>query len=341
MTGSDPDGDPVSLRVSSLPFTGTLYQYTAGGRGAPITISNSPITDPFGRLIFISAPQGSGPGYAAFSVIATDGNTDSLPATVLVDVLGLPRVNTMPATQVLNSRISLHAIVRPNSFPGDVWFEWGTTTNYGAITARTHVDATANPVNVNAFAPISQSGVVYHFRAVATNAAGLVYGRDQQVSVAKVIRSWVLPNAPQDGTSPPVSNGLTAVSVGANHCLGITTNGSVLGWGANDSGQISIPFGLGEIVAVTAGYDHSLALRSNGTVSAWGNNGYGQCSVPANLSDAVSLAAGYGFSLALRSDGSVLAWGRPDMPPVPRTVKVRWRSVPGSITPWRCSVAAR
>jgi alpha-tubulin suppressor-like RCC1 family protein len=63
------------------------------------------------------------------------------------------------------------------------------------------------------------------------------------------------------------------------------------------------------VVAIAAGGAHSLALKSDGTVVAWGSNFSGQMRVPSGLSGVVAIAAGDAHSLALKSDGTVVAWG--------------------------------
>ena len=45
MAGWDPNGDTLKFRNVSLPLNGTLYQFTSGGRGTPITDSNTIISD--------------------------------------------------------------------------------------------------------------------------------------------------------------------------------------------------------------------------------------------------------------------------------------------------------
>lgn len=89
------------------------------------------------------------------------------------------------------------------------------------------------------------------------------------------------------------------------------SQGFVVAWGNNDSGQTNVPGGLSGVVAVAAGGGHSLALRSGGTVASWGLNTYGQVNVPSGLNGVVRVAAGVSasHSLALRSDGTVVAWG--------------------------------
>ena len=86
--------------------------------------------------------------------------------------------------------------------------------------------------------------------------------------------------------------------------------GTVVAWGANDSGQTSpLPSGLTNVVAVAGGGVHSLALKANGTVAAWGQNVFNQCSVPLGLTNVTSIGAGATYSVALKSDGTVTNWG--------------------------------
>ena len=130
------------------------------------------------------------------------------------------------------------------------------------------------------------------------------------------------------GTALPV---FSAIAVGANHTLALTTSGEVWAWGANGDGQIgqatSTPFNatpakiasLAGVIAVAAGANHSLALKSDGTVAAWGRNAQGQLGnntttgsatpVPVSiLTGVTAIAAGGEHSLALKDSG-VWAWG--------------------------------
>src|SRR5262249_45079952 len=136
----------------------------------------------------------------------------------------------------------------------------------------------------------------------------------------------------------PVSSvglsGVTAMSAGAVHGLAIRSDGTVVSWGHNKSGELGnatvtdswTPVavkGLSNIRAVSAGTSFSLALRADGPVFGWGNNQSGEVGdgtttdrlVPVPVvglgpgSGVVAVAAGGAFSLALKSDGTVLAWG--------------------------------
>ena len=99
------------------------------------------------------------------------------------------------------------------------------------------------------------------------------------------------------------------IAAGGYHSLKVTPYGTVVGWGYNTHGQITIPAGLTNVVAVGAGTYHSVALKANGTVVAWGDNTYGQTNVPKSATNVVAISAGYYHTLALRSDGCVVAWG--------------------------------
>ena len=88
-------------------------------------------------------------------------------------------------------------------------------------------------------------------------------------------------------------------------------NGSVVGWGYNGQGQISIPQSAQSgVTAIAAGASHSLALKSDGSVVGWGATWDGQINIPQSAQSGVTaIAAGGSHSLALKSDGSVVGWG--------------------------------
>ncbi|XTZ13904.1 Ig-like domain repeat protein [Micromonospora echinospora] len=133
----------------------------------------------------------------------------------------------------------------------------------------------------------------------------------------------------------PAGTRITAIAAGGLHSLGLTSTGTVLAWGDNDSGQlgngtttdsnvpvpVALPAGT-RITAIAAGSAHSLALTSTGTMLAWGYNGYGQLGNGTNTHSRVpvpvalpagtritAIAAGYDHSLGLTSTGTMFAWG--------------------------------
>ena len=111
-------------------------------------------------------------------------------------------------------------------------------------------------------------------------------------------------------TIPPGATNAVAVAVGGAHSLALRADGSVVAWGWNSEGQTNVPASATDVVAIAAGYDHSLALRADGSVVGWGDNSSGESTNAASpASGAVAIAAGYGHSLALMADGSVVGWG--------------------------------
>lgn len=113
-----------------------------------------------------------------------------------------------------------------------------------------------------------------------------------------------------DQCSPPVNlSNVVQVASGTYHTLALKGDGTVVGWGWNDRGQLAIPAGLSGVTQVAGGSWFSLALRSDSTVVAWGLNDGGQCNVPAGLLGVTQIQGGAGHALALKADGSLAAWG--------------------------------
>jgi len=163
------------------------------------------------------------------------------------------------------------------------------------------------------FIPLTYLPATAHALTVpqATQAAAKIsagYAHSLAVTSAGTVVAWGSNDSGQ-AVVPSGLSGVIAVAAGGSHSLALTSAGTVVVWGANDSAQATVPPGLSGVIAVAAGGEHSLALRSNGTVVAWGANDSRQSSVPAGLSGVVAVAAGDKHSLALRSNGTVVAWG--------------------------------
>lgn len=136
--------------------------------------------------------------------------------------------------------------------------------------------------------------------------------------------------------TPVLVKGLTgvkAISAGANYSLALLSNGTVMAWGENESGQLgngdtsasSVPVAvkrLSAVSAISAGGEFSLALLNSGTVEAWGNDaqhqlanktveeGFASTPVPVeSLAGVAAITAGADHGLALVSGGTVMAWG--------------------------------
>ena len=142
----------------------------------------------------------------------------------------------------------------------------------------------------------------------------------------------------EDSTVPvPVKglSGVKAIAAGTNFSLALLSNGTVMSWGENESGQLGtgslastnapvVVKNLTGVAAIAAGEEFSLALLTNGTVKAWGDDSRGELAnagveeeqtlskvaVPVeHLAGVTAIAAGARHALALLSGGTVMAWG--------------------------------
>ncbi|MEV0596373.1 RCC1-like domain-containing protein [Nonomuraea cavernae] len=137
---------------------------------------------------------------------------------------------------------------------------------------------------------------------------------------------------------------VVALAAGGRHSIAVTSDGSVVAWGANDLGQLGdgtttssdrpVPVraadgGTGQLsgaVAVSANSDFSMALLADGTVVTWGKGDAGQRGIGTRdapltpttvknedgdgpLKDVTAVSADGRTELALLKDGSVVSWG--------------------------------
>lgn len=115
----------------------------------------------------------------------------------------------------------------------------------------------------------------------------------------------------------PVPEGLVAkqVACGGGHRLALLEDGSVVGWGANESGQCDPPPGL-VATQIAAGNASSIAIDEEGYVVCWGRKiGAGfsghtpLAKMPEGLVATQITHSGNEHALAIREDGSVVGWG--------------------------------
>src|SRR5438128_3251964 len=90
-----------------------------------------------------------------------------------------PTITTTAASSVKDSSATLNASVNPNGQATTVYFEYGTSTSYGSKTAAKSIGSGRSSTSVSVPVTGLTSGAVYHFRVVASNAAGMSSGGDQ------------------------------------------------------------------------------------------------------------------------------------------------------------------
>ncbi len=227
-----------------------------------------------------------------------------------------PVATTAAATGLSNTVARLNGTVNPGGAATTAWFEWGLyVLNNTNLTLPVAVGSASASVGVSNLLTGLTPGVNYHGRLVASNAFGVVRGRDVLFGSPALTLNGAanltigyqsaFTDLGATATGAPV-----AIAVGLFHSLALKSDGTVAAWGLNSSNQTTIPVGLSNVVAVAGGYLHSLALKSDGTPVAWGYNGEGQTNVPVGLSNGVAIAGGGYHNLALKSDRTVAVWGR-------------------------------
>jgi uncharacterized repeat protein (TIGR01451 family) len=307
LSGNDLNGDSLSYRITALPQLGTLYQFTNGARGVAVVAPGSVITDPGHRLIFVPAVNGSGKPYATFLFVVNDGEADSAPATVSLNI-GNVYAHTQSPSPIRSNSATLNGMVLANGLASAAWFEWGERGYY--TNATSILDAGASSTVVRVSQPITglRARATYQCRLVVSNIAGIFYGTPRVFSTGSKVSAWGY-NVYGQASVPSGLSNVVAVSAGGYFSVALKTDGSVTAWGNNFYRQTNVPSGLSNVVAIASGYEFVLALKADGTVAAWGHNDYGQTNVPVGLSNVVAVAAGSRHSLALKADGTVLGWG--------------------------------
>jgi Fibronectin type III domain len=113
----------------------------------------------------------------AYNVSGTSGNSNVINAVTL-SATGPPVVITSPATLIASFSATLNGSVDPHGLSTTVYFQYGTTTNYGSTTlsqiktGNAYQTVTANISGLTA-------STTYHFRLVGVNNAATIYGTDR------------------------------------------------------------------------------------------------------------------------------------------------------------------
>jgi hypothetical protein len=109
---------------------------------------------------------------------------------------------------------------------------------------------------------------------------------------------------------PSIPSATPQISAGYWHSCALKTDGTVVCWGRNTSGETTVPSGLASVVQVSAGYEDSCALKNDGTVACWGSDILGETDMPSGLGSVAQLSSnGQPYTCALKTDGTVACWG--------------------------------
>jgi alpha-tubulin suppressor-like RCC1 family protein len=190
---------------------------------------------------------------------------------------------------------------------------WGENV-YGQLGDGTTTNR-ATPVVVSGLSAGSGVTAIYaggnHTCAATETGAVMCWGRndDGQIGDGSTTNRLV----PVVLSGLPMGNGPTTISVGSTHTCGLTSEGGVKCWGANNRGQLGthstnqrtpvdvneLPAGSG-VTAISAGNEFTCALVAGG-LKCWGTNSLGELgdgtyTGRATLGDVTGLAAGSGVT---------------------------------------------
>jgi M6 family metalloprotease-like protein/uncharacterized repeat protein (TIGR02543 family) len=311
---------------------GTSYTFTvkatniAGNSAASTPVSNAvvPTSQPTLSLsqtsmVFGYTPQGV--TSAGLSVTLTNG-TGTLHISQITTDSDFSQNTTCGATLAGNANCTVTVTLTPSVI--------GLVTGSLVITS----DATGSPHTVT----LKGIGNIPGIALAAGGSHSLVLKPDG------TIWSWGSNSHGQLGTgvasgdvTTPVQDtglsGVTALSVGTYHTLGLMSDGSVWAWGYNGNGQFgdgattgrSVPSqvtGLSSISSIATGGapDHTIAVKSDGTVYSWGYNNYGQVGDGSTteqhspvqltgLSGMTTASVASDHSTILKSDGTIWSSG--------------------------------
>ena len=191
-------------------YTWTLVQTTGGIVGfnpANFNIITSAFSNPFGT--------------GTFSLSVAGNNL------VLSFQPSPPSVTTQPAVPVLLTQAVLNGLVNPNGTPAAAWFQYGLTTNYGAVSSTNLLGSGTNIVTISNLISGLQQATVYHFRVVAANGVGLTNGND--ASFLTLVPFSISSIKPGPGATTLLQFNGTA---GAGYTLQNSTN--LINWSGRD-----------------------------------------------------------------------------------------------------------
>jgi phosphodiesterase/alkaline phosphatase D-like protein len=183
----------LKITTSSAELTGTVnpqktgattYRFDYGPtiaygqstpESAPIPSDNS--VHPAAMVV-----EGLSPGVIYHYRIVATSPTGSArgPDQKFTTIPGLPAVSSSSISDLAVGKAVLHADISTNFGTTVAYFQYGPSVTYGSETIPDNPlpgDATTHPVtaDVDGLAP----SAIYHYRAVATNYAGVAYGPDQ------------------------------------------------------------------------------------------------------------------------------------------------------------------
>ena len=307
-------GTAVGSTIGGATFRGTVngsgsdttavFEYgTTTSYGAVAAALPLPVTGSNDTAVNVNVTGLTANATYHYRVVATSSQGTTYGDDATVQMVQAPVVSTSSAT-VTSQSATLRGSVTPSGTT-TAYFEYGSTTSYGSAVATSFFFSSAFPQSVSAqvgnvyvpgsgYTPSLPPNTTYHYRIVASNAGGTVYGGDV---------SFTTDYADPSGTYQPVT-GITSTNV--------TLNGTVTEAGGTDA----------------VSFDHGLttAYGSNGVTTPATASGNGAFPVSLTLT---GLAPGTTYHYRIRAshsrNGAAVNWTFTDHTFATLTLAENWR----------------
>lgn len=179
-----------------------------------------------------------------------------------VRVVDRPVVKTEPVINVTSGTVALHSIVTPNGLETFAWFQWGATTNYGGTSAAVDVEDGFAPAGCSIQLADLTPEATYHYRVVASNSVGTVYGPDSLFTVFSTHAALGALSLGEASLSPPFAPDQTSyVAIVPNEVGYLILNPTT----ADDGATIRVRVNGGSFSPVASGTPSGPLFLLNGT----------------------------------------------------------------------------
>jgi len=284
-----------------------------------LAVGISDVKSIYGGRLFSVALKNDGTVWSwGYNIVGQLGIGNIEPSSVPVQVAGLSNVKQL----AVGSEFCI-ALLEDST----VW-TWGSNSN-GQLGNGTY-DNSSVPIQVSGLVGIKSVHAGY-FNAFAITPGGIVYGWGMNHFGALGLGT----DFPSSHISPqlvPALQGAVKIQGGYWHTLVMMGNGSFLGCGQNNWGQLGLGHynlsyqlqpvvGIENVVDFHTGNSTALALTADGSVYGWGYNNYGQVGdgtlnsrhtpfqIP-QLSNVREVSTREWMSMALTESGDYYTWGQ-------------------------------
>jgi phosphodiesterase/alkaline phosphatase D-like protein len=207
-----------------------------------------------------------------FRLVAKSDAGTSLGADATFTPSSAPTVVTRAGASVTDTGAKLSGTVNPNGEATTAYFEYGTSTSYGTKTTSQSVGSGTGSKGVSTSVAGLKPGTVYHFRLVATNAAGTGTGADITFTTSG---PPVVITGPASGIGTSVATVTGSVDPDGHSTSWRFEYGTTTGYGATTSthssgsahGAQAVGASLAGLTPGTTYHFRLVAANSSGTVA--------------------------------------------------------------------------